>query len=104
MMKPVGKPDAGKLHVRFDERGGETAHAYTRHRAPPRLYQLMLLEAAAIRRSDAKSRRTNFSEWRSRPFSFLDPLLARASLVVENNDILGGCKDFVPSAFGVSVL
>jgi len=23
-MKPVGKPDAGKLHVRFDERGGET--------------------------------------------------------------------------------
>jgi hypothetical protein len=36
-MKPVGKPDAGKLHVRFDERGGETAHAYTRHRAPPRL-------------------------------------------------------------------
>jgi hypothetical protein len=38
MMKPVGKPDAGKLHVRFDERGGETAHAYTRHRAPPRLY------------------------------------------------------------------
>jgi transposase len=38
MMKPVGKPDAGKLHVRFDERGGETAHAYTRHRAPLRLY------------------------------------------------------------------
>ncbi len=23
-MKPVGKPDAGKLHVRFDERGRET--------------------------------------------------------------------------------
>jgi hypothetical protein len=23
-MKPVGKPDAGNLHVRFDERGGET--------------------------------------------------------------------------------
>jgi hypothetical protein len=22
--KPVGKPDAGKLHVRFDERGEET--------------------------------------------------------------------------------
>jgi hypothetical protein len=24
-MKPVGKPDAGNPHVRFDERGGETA-------------------------------------------------------------------------------
>ena len=23
-MKPVGKPDAGNSHVRFDERGGET--------------------------------------------------------------------------------
>src|SRR5664279_299205 len=32
MMKPVGKPDAGKLHVRFDERGGETERASTRHR------------------------------------------------------------------------
>ena len=26
-MKPVGKPDAGNPHVRFDERGGETAPA-----------------------------------------------------------------------------
>jgi len=25
-MKPVGKPDAGNPHVRFDERGGETGH------------------------------------------------------------------------------
>src|ERR1022692_2891408 len=24
VMKPVGKPDAGNPHVRFDERGGET--------------------------------------------------------------------------------
>ena len=23
-MKPVGEPDAGNPHVRFDERGGET--------------------------------------------------------------------------------
>jgi len=23
-MKPVGKPDAGNPHVRFDERGGES--------------------------------------------------------------------------------
>ena len=43
MMKPVGKPDAGKLHVRFDERGGETERASTRHRAPPRLYWLFLV-------------------------------------------------------------
>jgi hypothetical protein len=27
VMKPVGKPDAGKLHVRFDERGEETERA-----------------------------------------------------------------------------
>jgi hypothetical protein len=25
-MKPVEKPDAGNLHVRFDERGRETEH------------------------------------------------------------------------------
>jgi hypothetical protein len=34
-MKPVGKPDAGNPHVRFDERGRETEHRY---RARPRLY------------------------------------------------------------------
>jgi transposase len=28
-MKPVGKPDAGNPHVRFDERGGETGLAPT---------------------------------------------------------------------------
>jgi len=38
MMKPVGKPDAGKLHVRFDERGGETERA----KAPPRLSSTLL--------------------------------------------------------------
>jgi len=37
-MKPVGKPDAGKLHVRFDERGGETERA----QAPPRLSSTLL--------------------------------------------------------------
>src|SRR4029077_8303089 len=37
-MKPVGKPDAGKLHVRFDERGGETERA----KAPPRLSSTLL--------------------------------------------------------------
>ncbi len=34
-VKPVGEPDAGNRHVRFDERGGETERC---HRAPPRLY------------------------------------------------------------------
>ena len=37
-VKPVGKPDAGNPHVRFDERGGETEHISARHRALPRLY------------------------------------------------------------------
>ena len=36
-MKPVGKPDAGNPHVRFDERGRETGH---RHRARPRTRQV----------------------------------------------------------------
>jgi hypothetical protein len=34
-MNPVGKPDAGNPHVRFDERGRETGRC---HRARPRLY------------------------------------------------------------------
>jgi hypothetical protein len=37
-MKPVGKPDAGNPHVRFDERGGETGPVFAGYRAPPRLY------------------------------------------------------------------
>ena len=71
-MKPVGKPDAGNRHVRFDERGEETEpwrglrhrhlakaagnsypHAY-RHRASLRLYRT----APCYPRScDAKLRR-----------------------------------------------
>ncbi len=57
-VKPVGEPDAGKPHVRFDERGAETerlaclsetptrkggngrgSHGLYRHRAAPRLYR-----------------------------------------------------------------
>jgi hypothetical protein len=39
-MKPVGEPDAGNLHVRFDERGVETERwpMAPSHRASPRLY------------------------------------------------------------------
>ena len=36
--KPVGKPDAGNPHVRFDERGWETAALRVSTRAHPRLY------------------------------------------------------------------
>jgi hypothetical protein len=39
-MKPVGKPDAGNPHVRFDERGGETGlRQRLKNRASPRLYR-----------------------------------------------------------------
>src|SRR5271157_2137761 len=38
IVKPVGEPDAGNPHVRFDERGGETERRPRRHRASPRLY------------------------------------------------------------------
>ena len=38
-MKSVGKPDAGKPHVRFDERGWETGRRLgVSTRAQPRLY------------------------------------------------------------------
>src|SRR4051812_33830479 len=39
-VKPVGKPDAGNPHVRFDERGRETERCRMApsHRARPRLY------------------------------------------------------------------
>ena len=39
-VKPVGKPDAGNRHVRFDERGWETERwpMAPSHRAHPRLY------------------------------------------------------------------
>jgi len=33
-MKPVGKPDAGNPHVRFDERGRETGLAFRLATAP----------------------------------------------------------------------
>ena len=40
-MKPVGKPDAGNRHVRFDERGRETGRRFgVSARARPRLYQV----------------------------------------------------------------
>jgi hypothetical protein len=41
-MKPVGKPDAGNPHVRFDERGWETGRRIgVSTRARPRLYHLV---------------------------------------------------------------
>src|SRR5215472_13459720 len=42
-VKPVGKPDAGNPHVRFDERGWETGRrSGVSTRAHPRLYKLSL--------------------------------------------------------------
>jgi len=39
-VKPVGKPDAGNPHVRFDERGWETGRPIrVSARAQPRLYR-----------------------------------------------------------------
>ena len=38
-MNPIGEPDAGDRHVRFDERGWETGDWQSlKHRAHPRLY------------------------------------------------------------------
>ena len=37
-VNPVGEPDSGNPHVRFDERGGEPGRRLSRHRAHPRLY------------------------------------------------------------------
>jgi len=37
-VNPVGEPDAGNPHVRFDERGRETGRRPRRNRAQPRLY------------------------------------------------------------------
>ena len=40
-VKPVGKPDAGNPHVRFDERGWETGRRFgVSARAHPRLYKV----------------------------------------------------------------
>ena len=39
IVKPVGEPDAGNPHVRFDERGWETGRRMSRYRAQPRLYR-----------------------------------------------------------------
>jgi len=39
MVKPVGEPDAGNPHVRFDERGWETGRPLGCYRAHPRLYR-----------------------------------------------------------------
>ena len=42
-MKPVGKPDAGNPHVRFDERGlGNGTALRVSTRARPRLYRRSL--------------------------------------------------------------
>jgi hypothetical protein len=48
----VRKPDAGKPHVRFDERGVEPERSSCRYRATPRLYYPLGLEAEQPLRSE----------------------------------------------------
>jgi hypothetical protein len=46
VVKPVGAPDAGEPHVRFDERGEETGQAIgAGHRLPPRRSSTLLSES-----------------------------------------------------------
>ena len=65
-MKPVGKPDAGNPHVRFDERGRETERPQRRNRARPRLYLAHEPERAGRSRSGksmSRLRPENGVEW-----------------------------------------
>ena len=50
-VKPVGEPDAGNRHVRFDERGWETERwlQALSYRAHPRLYRTVITFRAHIR-------------------------------------------------------
>ena len=50
----VGKPDAEKQHVRFDERGRETEPGSSEHshRARPRLYYMPLMQSPPFTMSD----------------------------------------------------
>ncbi len=56
-MKPVGKPDAGNPHVRFDERGRETERLAkaSSHRALPRLYHATMAAIEAGKADAAES-------------------------------------------------
>jgi hypothetical protein len=49
-LKPVGEPDAGDRHVRFDERGWETERwpLAPSYRAHPRLYQSVSAATSAM--------------------------------------------------------
>jgi hypothetical protein len=50
-MKPVGKPDAGIRHVRFDERGGETGRCRMAQATAP------LLDSTKSERTEAPNQR-----------------------------------------------
>ena len=58
-VKPVGKPDAGNPHVRFDERGGETDRS--RGTAP-------LLDSTVSENSQVKSCGPCQAAWRQRSY------------------------------------
>jgi hypothetical protein len=56
-VKPVGKPNAGDRHVRFDERGWETERwpQAPSYRAHPRLYLSVTLGVAVLLPLPAKA-------------------------------------------------
>ena len=60
-MKPVGKPDAGNPHVRFDERDGKRASLTGQHRAHPRLYQAV--PPAVLRLCSVTTETTGRKSW-----------------------------------------
>jgi hypothetical protein len=90
-MKPVGEPDAGNPHVRFDERGEETEWRSRRHRASPRLYPLLdALRGPPEGRGFTGCGKTRLCRHSQRSLGVrqLAAALARASLLA-GNDALG---------------
>ena len=67
-VKPVGKPDAGNRHVRFDERGRETGRRFgASARARPRLYPAAeIAEVVANVESEFQS----YIRFLNEPFTF----------------------------------
>jgi hypothetical protein len=61
MVKSVGKPDARKGHVRFDERGRETGGCQSApHRALPRLYAERLVAASRCKQKGLHLRKADY--------------------------------------------
>jgi hypothetical protein len=93
---PVGKPDAGNQHVRFDERGRENGAGSSehRHRARPRLYQFMASSASpmkllrARRPSRARSPRANISSDPRCSLIFVHDVLEAQQKAIDRNPLM----------------